>query len=230
MALLYSLSTLNALDLNVISLEIPKQEDSTLKIPASNLQVGDSGIITREINDNEFIIANAEVALISDNIAEIKIMPFNTLNEEYLPKPKAEIKEGDKITFKILYDRALLIAPNQSAYQDISNSYKQINFLHPDVFATFLAKEGANMPSREHFRTFCDKYEIGLVFIATNKNLNILNCQSFKILESSPYNMQDSSIVAPFFTRISEESIDKLFNIKKFSNYEEYFNNLIEGK
>lgn len=228
--ILCSLNNLNALDFKVVSIEIPKQEDSTLKIPASNLQVGDSGIITKNVNGNEFIIANAEVASISNNIAEIKLSPFNTLNEKYLPKPKAKVGEGDKAIFKILYNRALIIAPNQNAYQDISNSYKQITFVHPDIFIASLAKEKVDMPTKDNFRHFCDRYDVGLVFIATKQNINILNCQSFKVLESNPYTLQDSTIMTPFYTRISAESLDKLFNVKKFVDYETYFSNLLESK
>lgn len=229
-ALLCSLSALNALDFKVVSVEIPKQDDSILKIPASNLQVGDSGIITKNVNGNEFIIAKAEVASINNNIAELKLSPFDTLNEKYLPKPKAKVSQGDKAIFKILYNRALIIAPNQNTYQNISNDYKNITFIHPDIFITFLAKEGVNMPTKDNFRNFCDKYDVGLVFIATKQKINILNCQSFKILESSPYTLQDPIIMTPFFTRISAESLGKIFNVKKFVDYETYFGGLLESK
>ena len=49
---------------NIISLKVPKQDNFTsIKIPAMDLQGGDNAdIISREINGNEFIIAEAQVA------------------------------------------------------------------------------------------------------------------------------------------------------------------------
>lgn len=219
---------------NILSVTIPQQTDSTtqsiVKIPAMGLKVGESGIVTRVVNDNEFIIANALVSAIKDGSAVVEISDFNQMNEKYLPKSLGKVAQGDKITFRILYDKALLIAPNQSAYQAIVDKFGNIDFLHSDIFATYLAKEGRNMPSIADFGSFCAKFDVGLVFVAGQKSLDILNCQSFKILDSTPWNLSDSSVIAPFFTRIGEDSIDSIFNVKKFEPYFAYFEDLIKSK
>ena len=221
----------SSLSRNIISLKIPAQDDfSTIKIPALGLKVGESGIVSREVNGNEFIIAEAQVDFINDGIASVKISDFTKMNEKYLPKPLGKVAQGDKITFRILYDKALLIAPNQSAYQAIVDRFSDMDFLHSDIFATYLAKEGENMPSVADFGRFCAKFDIGLVFIAGQKSLEILNCQSFKILDSSPLNLSNESVIAPFFTRISKESIDNIFSVKKFEPYFAYFEGLIQSK
>ena len=189
----------NVLSRNIISLKIPAQDDfSIIKIPALNLKVGDSGIVSREINGNEFIIAEAQVDSIAEGVAIVQISDFAQMREKYLPKPKAQVAQGDKITFRILYDKALLIAPNQSMYQVIVDKFNDIDFLHSDIFATYLAKEGENMPSIADFGRFCTKFDIGLVFVVGQKSLDILNCQSFKILDSSTLELSDSSVIAPF--------------------------------
>ena len=215
---------------NIISLKIPAQDDfSNIKIPALGLKVGESGIISREVNGNEFIIAEAQVDSINEGVAVVKISEFTKMREKYLPKPQGKVAQGDKITFRILYDKALLIAPNQSAYQAIVDRFSDIDFLHSDIFATYLAKEGENMPSIADFARFCAKFDIGLVFVAGQKSLDILNCQSFKILDSSPLSLGDSNAVAPFFTRISKETIDDIFSVKKFEPYFAYFEGLIQS-
>ncbi len=220
----------STLSRNIISLKIPAQDDfSNIKIPAFDLKVGESGIVSREVNGNEFIIANAQVDSINDGVAVVKISDFTQMREKYLPKPHGKVAQDDKITFRILYDKALLIAPNQSAYQAIVDRFSDIDFLHSDIFATYLAKEGENMPSVADFGRFCAKFDIGLVFVAGQKSLEILNCQSFKILDSSPLSLSDSSVIAPFFTRISKETIDDIFSVKKFEPYFAYFEGLIQS-
>lgn len=221
----------SAFSRNIISLKVPKQDNFTsIKIPAMDLQVGDSGIISREINGNEFIIAEAQVAEITEGVAVVSVSEFSQMREKYLPKPKAQVAEGDKITFRILYDKALLIAPNQSAYQGIADNFKNIDFLHSDIFATFLAKEGENMPKIADFAKFCAKFDLGLVFVALQNRVEILNCASFKILDSKALNLADLSANLPFFTRISNETIKEIFNEKKFEPYFAYFENLIKSQ
>ncbi len=221
----------SAFSRNIISLKVPKQDNFTsIKIPAMDLQVGDSGIISREINGNEFIIAEAQVAEITEGVAVVSVSEFSQMREKYLPKPKAQVAEGDKITFRILYDKALLIAPNQSAYQGIADNFKNIDFLHSDIFATFLAKEGENMPKIADFAKFCAKFDLGLVFVALQNRVEILNCASFKILDSKALNLADLSVNLPFFTRISNETIKEIFNEKKFEPYFAYFENLIKSQ
>lgn len=221
----------SAFSRNIISIKVPKQNNFTsIKIPAMDLQVGDSGIISREINGNEFIIAEAQVAEIAEGVAVVSVSEFSQMREKYLPKPRGKVREGDKITFRILYDKALLIAPNQSAYQGIADNFKNIDFLHSDIFATFLAKEGENMPKIADFAKFCAKFDLGLVFVALQNRVEILNCASFKILDSKALNLADLSVNLPFFTRISNETIKEIFNEKKFEPYFAYFENLIKSQ
>lgn len=225
---------------NILSITIPKQADSALdsanvgknaessiKIPAMDLKVGESGIVTRVVNDNEFIIANALVSEVKDGVAVVAISDFTQMSEKYLPKPLGKVAQGDKITFRILYDRALLIAPNQSVYQDISAQFGWVDFLHSDIFAMFLSKEGKNMPDSANFTRFCEKYDVGLVFVALRSRIEILNCASFKKIAFSSFRLKDRSVKKPFFTRLSDEAIDEIFNPKKIENYFAYFGKLV---
>ena len=67
-----------------ISIKLPKQEDSSMiKIPALDLKVGESGILQREVNGNNFIIANLVVEKIDDGIALIAFKSFDDLEQDY---------------------------------------------------------------------------------------------------------------------------------------------------
>ena len=214
---------------NKILIAIPKQDSAILKIPALDLKVGESGIITRETNKNTFILGVAIVDKINNEIASISIKPFRNIQDEYMPTPLGNPKEGDKITFRILYNKALLLAPNQITYQEITNNNKNIDFLHPDIFISYLANNNINEPKKEDFLGFCDKFDIGLVFITKEKSLDIFDCQSFKMIARDSIILKDTSTQKPFFTRISAEGLDNLLDLKKIRDYFDYYGN-IESK
>ena len=211
-----------------ISIKLPKQEDSSMiKIPALDLKVGESGILQREVNGNSFIIANLVVEKIEDGVALLKFKSFDDLEQDYMPKPLGEPREGDLALFRIFYNRGIVIAPNQNLYQKILESNPNINFTHPDVFASFLANQKANMPSKENFAKFCAKFNIGLVYLLSKSTLFTLDCNSFKILESNPMESVDSTMQSPFFNRLSDEVMSKLFSMKKMEDYGIYYEKLL---
>lgn len=217
-----------------ISIKLPKQEIPTkkedamrLKLPALDLKVGESGILTREVNGNSFIISNLVVDSIEDGIANILVKDFDDLEQEYMPKPLGEPQEGDIAFFRIFYGRGMIIAPNQNLYQSILESKLEINFTHPDVFASFLSSQKENMPKKENFAKFCAKFNIGLLYLLSKSTLFTLDCNSFVVLESKSMDIIDSTMQSPFFTRLSDEIIDKLFSIKKMEDYDTYYEKLL---
>lgn len=235
---------------NRLVVTIPKQDSDILKIPALNLKVGESGIITREIDNNEFILGNAIVTSIDDGVASLAVTPFKTLKEKYMPTPLGKPKEKDKIIFRILYDRAVIIAPNQNRYQDILDNNKSLDFIHPDIFASYLATNDSNMPSISDFRGFCDKFNIGLVFISQENEVDILDCQSFKVIAKDSITLQDNTQKRPFstrhywtewkqyhqyntqkrpfFTRLSDDNLKELFSLDELQEYFNYYSNIIK--
>lgn len=217
------LSPLSALSHNKVVIRIPPQQDKLLKIPAMDLQIGESGIITRQIKDNEFIIANATVADINNGVATIIHTPFNAIKQEYMPMPIGEPKEGDKIIFRILYNHAIAIAPNQNTYQAILQSNPNLSFVNSDIFASYLSKNGVNMPKPKDFAGFCAKFDVGLVLLATSSNILTLDCQSLNVLEKKAFTHKENSTKLPFFTRFSDEGINELFKVKDFSDYFVYY-------
>ena len=215
---------------NKVLISIPKQDstqDSAIvKIPALDLKVGESGIITREVNGNTFILGTAIVDEINDDIASISTRDFNNIKDKYMPTPLASPSEGDKIIFRILYDKALLLAPNQSTYQEIVNANKSIDFIHPDVFISYLASDDINEPKKDDFRGFCDKFDIGLVFITKENSIDVLDCQSFRVIAQDSITLKDTNAQKPFFTRIGDESLGELLDMEKVGGYFDYYGNM----
>ncbi len=215
-----------------IVINIPKQnEDSTdIKIPSLDLKIGESGIITRDINGNVFILGIAIIDNIKDGIATIKVKKFESIKNIYMPTPIGIPKENDKITFRILYDRALLIAPNQSTYQEIINNNKNIDFIHPDIFALYLAENDIQEPKNSNFKEFCDKYNVGLIFITKQNNIDVFDCQSFKVITNDAIQIKDINTQKPFYTRLSNETINKLFDLDNIKEYFDYYGAIQSSK
>lgn len=211
---------------NKVVINIPKQDSKDIKIPALDLKIGESGIITRNTNGNIFILGIAIVNSINDGIATLEIKKFENIKNEYMPTPIGTPSEGDKINFRILYDRALLIAPNQTTYQDIINNNKNIDFIHPDIFVSYLAKNNIKEPKNNDFREFCNKYDIGLVFITKSDRVDIYDCQSFNVITKDSINIKDTNAQKPFYTRISDETLNQLFNLENMKEYFNYYGNL----
>ena len=195
---------------NKVVILIPKQDSLGLKIPALDLKVGESGIVTREVNKNTFILGIAIVDEINDGIASISIKEFKNIKDKYMPTPLGNPNSGDKIIFRILYEKALLLAPNQITYQEITNNNKNIDFLHPDIFISYLSSNNINEPKKDDFLGFCNKFDIGLVFITKENNIEIFDCQSFKVIARDSITLKDTSSQKPFFTRISNEGLNEL--------------------
>ena len=211
---------------------IPKQDGIDLKIPSMDLKIGESGIITRVNKDNEFIIANVIVDKIENGVATLSHSKFNAISQRYMPHPLGVPTEGDKVVFRILYNRALIIAPNQNLYKMVVDNNSSMDFIHADIFASFLSKNRANMPMKDDFIKFCSKFSVGLIFMWYGDNLFTLDCNSLVILDR--YTLVNSSMDStgklPFFTRLSDTALNELFNMKNMKNYDVHYSQFVSAK
>lgn len=211
-------------------ISIPKQTDTILRIPSLDLKVGESGIITRSSNNNEFIIANVVVDSIEDGVAKLTYSKFNTISQQYMPHPLGTPMEGDKVIFRILYNRALIVAPNQNLYQKVVDNNDAIDFIHSDIFASFLTNNKSNMPTKNDFTKFCNKFSIGIVFIWRNNSLFTLDCNSLKVLDRKTLidvTVSSLDVKLPFFTRLSNEALDEMFDMEKMQDYDVYYGKFV---
>lgn len=213
---------------NRLVVMIPPQDGDALKIPAHNLKVGESGIITRSVNGNDFIIASVIVGSVDDDIATLQISEFDAISDIYMPRPLGNPAEKDRAIFRTFYDRAVLIAPNQATYQTIVESYPRLDFIHSDIFAAYLAKNDVNLPQARHFRGFCKAFNVGLVVVVAN-GVSVLDCESFKPLQRTTFVLKDTSEMLPFFTRISQEMRENLFDMDAMRDYHTHYEILLNS-
>lgn len=212
-----------------IESEILTIDQNRATIKSVDAPIGSSGIVVHKFDENHSTIV-AKVELIDSNMVKFSI--YEALKQESLPTPNILPKIGDKVILNYLYDRGLIIAPNFKMYDIIKKTYPNIEWLHPDLFVAQLSKDQNPVPKRKDFSKFCNKYAVGLVYIATNNRGFFVDCQSFKVIKDEKIKNLDNKIKLPFYSRIDEikSSWLEFYKDSKIKNYDEYYKNLMELK
>lgn len=199
---LIAYSVLNASPITAPLLDIDKARAT---IVAENLKEGMSGFIIRKFDaTHSTIIANARVeqANPANNHAILTISAYDGLRQNTLPSGNWEPKVSDIAVLAYDYERALLIAPNEEAYDAITKSIPGVEWVHPDNYATYLSYEGHPTPLVEDFKDYCTANSVGLLYIQSAQNLFTLDCKNFALLQSAPSLIASDKGQTPFFTRI----------------------------
>lgn len=232
------LQSLQASVINTV-LTVTKNDDTTIVSFKSSveLQKGVTGYIVHHIdNKHQVIVANIVVDKFnkSNQSALALAEEFQDLKQNALPVTTYGIEVGDEIIIATEYSRALLIAPSESLYYHLTKAISNLEWIHPDKFATFLSYRGHPSPQIDDFQEFCATASVGLLYIYAKEDLYTLDCKSFTILQSTPALFARESDQVPFYSRI--ETIDKSWwGISLFDSgnadieeYDEYYLQLLK--
>jgi hypothetical protein len=192
---------LEASSISTPLLEVQEQRGS---IEAPDLKVGMSGFVVRHFDaTHSSIIANARVAQINpaSNRAIIDFSPYDGLHQNSLPSGAWAPKASDDVVIAYDYSRALLIAPNDDTYAALTKNIPNVEWIHPDIYATYLSHQGHPTPLVEDFNRFCTSASIGLLFIQSAETLFTLDCKNFTLLQSTPSNSKNKTSTIPFYSR-----------------------------
>lgn len=208
----------------VIKAPITKVDKSSgeVTIKVESIDTGVSGFIVHEIEKGHTtILKNALVKSFDKDTktAKLATSDFNALSNSALPKGKWSVQEGDTVVLAFGYNRALLIAPNEEIYHRITKS-SNIQWIHPDIFATVLSFNGHPSPQRSDFTDMSTKTSVGLVFIFLDAKVYTLDAKSFKILDITDAKLEQKNAQLPFYTRVPE--IDAAWWGKGSSRLKEY--------
>ncbi|TWO19860.1 hypothetical protein YZ82_07175 [Campylobacter hyointestinalis] len=220
----FNMKTTYALILNL--------QDNIAEITDSpDIIVGSSGVVMHKFKDgSKSIIARAVVTQKQNGFAKVRFEVFGSLKQTALPVPKMLPSIGDEIILNYLYDRSLIIVPNKEIYKEITENFKNITFIHPDIVGAYLHYEYKPNPSREDFRKMCANSAAGLIFIALDGEAVFADCGSFEVLKRFKSGSVDYYQL-PFYTRV--QGIDTVFwklDSAKINNYDEYYKRLLKEK
>ena len=197
-------------------------------IDNSDIVVGSSGVVMHKFDGAQSsIIARAVVTQKGGGFAKVRFEVFDTLAQKALPIPGIMPKSGDEIILNYLYNRSLIVVPNKEIYAEVTNAFKDITFIHPDIVGSYLSYEYKPNPSRDDFRKICAQNSTGLIFIAMDGEGVFADCGSFKPLRSFK-----SGKVAyyqlPFYSRVGEiKTLIWDFTNGPISDYDKHYRYLL---
>lgn len=206
------------LSFNAFGVKIDNIKNNRTTINFGNLIVGQSGVVIHLAQDNKkLIVANAKVISSNKTSSLVEFFPFDDLKQDALPLSKRKATKGDILAMNYLYQSSLLIAPTQELFQGIRKTFKDINFIHSDLFASALKNEGEELPNKETIQKFAIKQNLGTIFIVANKKLNIFDTKTFTQLASYKMRYDEQKAQLPFYTRIEKIEKSPIKTISDFS-------------
>lgn len=179
----------------------------TVTIKINRIDVGMSGFIVHQLGQhNASILKNVSVSNYNPNtkIATLQMKPFDQLVQNSLPTGNWKVEVGDTAVLAFGYSRALLIAPNEEVYYRITQATKQIQWVHPDLFATILSFNGHPTPLKEDFNAMSIATSVGLVFFYLNQKVFTVDAKTLQVLNITKAVLTQDSLKLPFFTRVEE--------------------------
>ncbi|WP_233704366.1 plasminogen-binding N-terminal domain-containing protein [Helicobacter cynogastricus] len=212
-----------------INIDAVDSTNKLVRFQAYDLKVGESGYILAQLTDYNVIAAQVEILHIENGVAIARYAPYSVMHQRHLPTPRMTPKKGYLAIFREFNHQAFLIAPDAQLYEKIKDDYKEIEFTNSDLLVSFL--NGFD-PSAHSLRKACDLYSVGLLFIVSTEKLNILDCQSFAILESKHLDTsQATRSSTPFYSRvegIDKGTLGKLFGGGKSKHYFSFYDTLLK--
>jgi len=170
---------------------------------AQNVPAGMSGLIVHDYGNGLSAITHS---VISTQNGNAKILPYRAILHENIPTVKTEAKANDKVILGNFYNNALLIAPNEQIYSNITKRFHK-TWIHPDAYALQFMSEEASEISLSSLQKFAIKNQIGLVLIATQTELLILDPISKKFLGQKQINETATKAMKPFFSRFEQMDV-----------------------
>ncbi|PID47717.1 MAG: hypothetical protein CR967_03575 [Proteobacteria bacterium] len=197
-------------------------EDSPL------IKVGSSGIIMHSFDgEKSAIVASVIVTKKEGDFAFVKIEKFKMLKQPAFPEIGISAQKGDEVILNYLYNRSLIVAPNERIYKKVTSHFPHMQWVHPDLMAAYLASDYKPNPSKYNFDVMCSQNSAGLVFFALNEKGFFVDCQSLKILQS--YDLEEiKEYQLPFYNRIGEvDTIFWKFTGSKIKDYNKFYSKLL---
>jgi len=161
---------------------------------------GMSGVVIHHFGDNLDAITSRIVQKSSNNTV---LLRGSIVHHDELPTIKTHVGAGDKVIGGYLYNNVLLLAPDANTYAKITSSYGK-NWIHPDLFALFLSKEGDTQPTKKNLAHFAKAYQVGLVYIVGNGAAKLLDPISGQIVGRQSVSGLPTKGESPFFMRFDK--------------------------
>ncbi len=191
----------------VVKSPITSLNENIATINIEKIDVGMSGFIVHKLADSHStILKNAFVISFDEATkrATLELSDFSGLRNNSLPTGNWHVEVGDIAVLAFGYTRGFLLAPNEEIYHRVTTATQNLQWIHPDIFATILSFNGHPTPLKEDFEKLSDATSVGLFFFYLDKRLFTLDAKSFEILNISDADLLQDTTQLPFYTRVPE--------------------------
>ncbi len=161
---------------------------------------GMSGVVIHRYSDELQAITHRVIHLSASHAVLLK---GEIIAHDSLPSINTAVKPGDRVIGGYLYSNVLLLAPDAKTYANITARYQR-NWIHPDIFALFLADEGESIPTRENLSKFAKTYQVGLIAMVGKNSIKLYDPVSAKVIKTKTIKGLPSKTKAPFYMRFDK--------------------------
>ena len=200
MVLLFSLPLFSGFFPKTLHTSISKVTQDSIVLARTFPVKGMSGVVIHRYSSELKAITHRLVQTSSSNVALLK---GDIIHHNALPTINTAIKVRDKVIGGYLYHNVLLLAPDAKSYAKVTSKYKK-NWIHPDIFALFLATEGDTVPTKENLKKFAKAYQVGLIAIISQGKMKLLDPISSHIIREKRMRGLPTKGQAPFYMRFDK--------------------------
>jgi len=200
---------------NSIKSSVTNVSNDTIQL-SSNIPAGMSGIVIHNYGNGLSAITHAALSL---GNGQASIQAYTAIAHPNIPTVQTAVQKNDTVIFGYFYQNALLIAPNQATYRQVTQKFKR-TWTHPDIFALAFMQENETSLNMDILNQFANKNQIGLVLVITAEQLLVIDPISKQIIGNQPYRVNTNDSKTPFFARFDQMDTSVFqFTEKNFTPY-----------
>lgn len=195
---------------------------------SADFVVGSSGIIIHKFDaKTTSIVSRFDVIGKNAGKATLRFETFEMLSQSAFPSPALQPVAGDEVIVNYLYNRSLIVTPNQSVYTEVTRNDRETTWIHPDVVAGYLTKLYRPNPDKTIFQKACYQNTASLIFFAIKDKGYYVDCYNFNTIHTINVTASNETEL-PFYARI--KNIDSSWfswDSKQIGDYNAYYSTLI---
>lgn len=190
--------------------------------------VGASGVILHKFDaKTSIIVSRFDVVSKNAGKATLRFEKFEMLAQGAFPDAGVKPVVGDEVIVNYLYNRSLIVVPNQAVYTEVTKKYNEMTWVHPDIVAAYLTKLYRPNPDKTIFQKACYQNTASLIFFGIEDKGYFVDCHNFNILGTIALS-KTSETQVPFFSRITNIDTSWInWGSSKIADYTTYYTSLI---
>lgn len=184
---------------------------------ATAVPKGMSGIVIHNYGNGLSAITHS---VISKEGSVATTLPYTAIHHDNIPTIQTAVQANDKVIFGNFYNNAMLIAPNERMYANITKKFDK-TWVHPDAYALEFMRAEESDISLASLEKFATANQVGLVLIVTKNSLLILDPISKMFLGKEALPQDTEKAMTPFFARFNQMDVST-FGFSKTTHTEYY--------